>query len=105
MNNRLLGWVGLCMAAGGVTAGFDLILGDIRCGKSKLVLLASDASDRTKKQIVDKCSSHGVKCEDSGFTAAELGHAIGKSECAAISFSGRGCFNKIRDSYINSKTT
>ena len=101
MNNRVLGWIGLCMAAGGVTTGFDLIIGDVRCGKSKLVLLASDASDRTKKQLTDKCSFHNVKCLECEFTGAEIGHAIGKSESAAISFSGRGCFNKIRDYYAN----
>ena len=49
--SAILGWMGLCKAAGGVTSGFDSVLGEVRCGKSKLVMIASDASERTRKQI------------------------------------------------------
>ena len=42
------GYIGLCVAAGGVTTGFDLVLGEIRRGRAKFVLIASDASERTK---------------------------------------------------------
>ena len=97
--NVILGWMGLCKAAGGVTSGFDSVLGEVRCGKSKLVMIASDASERTRKQIKDKCEFHGVKCVECGFSSDEMGHAIGRDSTVAVSFGGKGCFNKIRDYY------
>lgn len=97
--NAILGWMGLCKAAGGVTSGFDSVLGEVRCGKSKLVMIASDASERTRKQIKDKCQFHGVKCVECGFSSEEIGHAIGRDSTVAVSFGGKGCFNKIRDYY------
>lgn len=99
LSNALLKWIGLCKAAGGVTSGFDSVLGEVRCGKSKLVMISSDASDRTRKQLKDKCEFHGVKCVECGFTSDEIGHAIGRGGAVAISFGGKGCFNKIRDYY------
>ena len=33
--SAILGWMGLCKAAGGVTSGFDSVLGEVRCGKSE----------------------------------------------------------------------
>ena len=86
--SAILGWMGLCKAAGGV-----------RCGKSKLVMIASDASERTRKQIKDKCEFHGVKCVECGFSSEEIGRAIGRGSTVAVSFGGKGCFNKIRDYY------
>ena len=99
LSNALLKWMGLCKAAGGVTSGFDSVLGEVRCGKSKLVMIASDASERTRKQIKDKCEFHGVKCVERGFSSGEMGHAIGRDSTVAVSFGGKGCFNKIRDYY------
>ena len=95
LSNALLKWMGLCKAAGGVTS----VLGEVRCGKSKLVMIASDASERTRKQIKDKCEFHGVKCVECGFSSDEMGHAIGRDSTVAVSFGGKGCFNKIRDYY------
>ena len=88
--SAILGWMGLCKAAGGVTSGFDSVLG---------VMIASDASERTRKQIKDKCEFHGVKCVECGFSSEEIGHAIGRDSTVAVSFGGKGCFNKIRDYY------
>ena len=101
----ILGWMGLCKAAGGVTSGFDSVLGEVRCGKAKLVMISADASDRTRKQIKDKCGFHGVKCVECEFTSEELGHAIGRDSAVAVSFGGKGCFNKIRDYYTEKEKT
>ncbi len=85
-------YIGLCASAGGVTTGFDLVLGEIRKGRAKFVLIASDASDRTKKQLTDKCAYYNVKyfiIEE--YSSEAVAHMLGKrSFCAAAAFTGRG---------------
>ena len=84
-------YIGLCRAAGGITTGFDLVLGEVRRKKAVFVLIADDASERTRKQISDKCEFYEVKYFPAGMTAEELAHRIGKkSACAAAAFTGRG---------------
>ena len=84
-------YIGLCKAAGGVIAGSDMVLKAVRGGKAVCVLIAKDASQRTAKQISDKCSfynvKHGVTDEDS----FELGKMIGKSApCAVLALTLKG---------------
>ncbi len=83
--------IGLCMAAGGVTVGFDLILGEIRRGRVKFLLIARDASERTRKQLTDKCRYYNVRFFITQYDSADLAHILGKSAvCAAAAFTGRG---------------
>lgn len=100
--SNILGNIGLCRAAGGVTTGFDSILAEVRSKRAKLVIISSDASERTKKQLRDKCAYYSVKCVETEFSAEELGVSVGKPSAVAVSFNGRGCFNKIRDHYSRS---
>ncbi len=83
--------IGLCRAAGGITMGTDAVLDEVRHGRAKFVLLASDASDRTRKQITDKCNFYHVKLFDSTYTSAALADMLGKrSCCVAAAFTGKG---------------
>ena len=92
-------FIGLCAAAGGVVTGFDLVLGEIRHSRAKFVILASDASDRTKKQITDKCNYYNVKCYTGIYSGDELAGLIGKrSFCAAAAFVGKGPWQAVLDS-------
>ncbi|CAM3075517.1 YlxQ family RNA-binding protein [Sporolactobacillus spathodeae] len=52
--------LGLAKRAGKVVSGEDTVLRSIREQKAKLVLLAEDASDRTKKTITNKCTFYRV---------------------------------------------
>lgn len=84
-------YIGLCMAAGGVKTGVDIVLGEVRSHRAKFVLLASDASDRTKKQVTDKCTYYNVKVFSGGYTGDDIAHLLGKrSSCAAVAFVGKG---------------
>ena len=84
-------YIGLCMAAGGVITGTDLVLGAVRGGKAKFVLIARDASERTKKQLTDKCTYYNVKYHIGEYDGAELAHMLGKkSLCTAAALTGRG---------------
>lgn len=88
MEERL---IGLCMAAGGVTTGFDSVMAEIRGGRAKFLLIASDASDRTKKQLTDKCTYYHTKYRIGPWDSGELARMLGKrASCMAAAFNGRG---------------
>ncbi len=93
-------YIGLCMAAGGVRVGVNSSLEDVRHGKSKLVIVSKDASERSRKQILDKCAFYKIPTADSTFTSAELGQMTGNAPASALSFTGKGCFNKIKEYYL-----
>lgn len=83
--------IGLCRAAGGVTTGFDSVLGEVRKRRAVFVLIADDASDRTRKQLCDKCRYYNVPYFLSDKTATELSDILGKSSvCTAAAFTGKG---------------
>ncbi len=84
-------YMGLCMAAGGVVTGTDSVLAEVRHGRAKFVLVASDASERTRKQLTDKCKTYEVRILYGKTDSAALAQLLGKrSACAAAAFTGRG---------------
>ncbi len=84
-------YIGLCKAAGGVIAGSDLVLKAVRSGKVVCVLIAGDASPRTRKQITDKCTFYNIKYGVTEEDSFELARLIGKSApCAVLGLNGKG---------------
>ncbi|MBE6726379.1 MAG: 50S ribosomal protein L7ae [Ruminococcaceae bacterium] len=93
MTERL---IGLCRAAGGVTVGFDAVLNDVRAGRAKFVLVASDASDRTRKQLKDKCNYYKAPCFEGAWTSEKLAEMLGRrSGCVAAAFTGKGPYESV----------
>lgn len=83
--------IGLCRAAGGVTTGFDSVLTEVRRGRAVFVLIADDASERTVKQLRDKCAFYNVPCFRADMSAERLSDLLGKrSLCVQAAFTGRG---------------
>ncbi len=82
---RLAGMLGLATRAGKLIIGSNLTVAAVReaeylkKGKKTphLVLLATDASDNTKKKIQNCCTYHQVAYFVIPLSASELGHAIG----------------------------
>jgi len=86
-------YIGLCKAAGGITAGSDLVIKAMRGGKILCVIISSDASARTVKQITDKCAFYKVKHSLIDADSLELGRLVGKggnSPCAVAGLTGKG---------------
>ena len=83
---KLLGLLGLCVRAGRAIFGTQLICDTLRDGgEICLVVMASGASDNTKKRLTDRCTYYGVKLLTADVTAEEFGHALGKGgELAAV---------------------
>ncbi len=77
MNDPVLFAVSLAMKAGKLTSGETAVLDSVLKEKAKLVILASDASDNTKKRFHDKCAYRQIPVLEYG-TRETLGHAVGK---------------------------
>ena len=58
MKAQLSKYLGLCAASRSAVCGSELAIGAVRKNPAKvnLMLLASDASARTEKQVTDKCA-------------------------------------------------
>lgn len=94
--SRYLNLLGLAFRAGKCSLGEDAILRDIRSGKAKLVLLAKDTGEQTKKRITDKCKFYHVPYQIVEEERDTLSHAIGKSQRVAIAILDAGFAKKIK---------
>ena len=86
MKKNTLGVIGLAARARGIVIGTNQVLEAIRGKKAKLVLIASDVSDNTLKNITDKSAFYSAKALQIDIPATELGRAVGHSNTAAIAF-------------------
>ncbi|MBO6138032.1 MAG: ribosomal L7Ae/L30e/S12e/Gadd45 family protein [Lachnospiraceae bacterium] len=84
-NDRTLSLLGLAVKAGKVVSGEFSTENSIKRHKAKVVIVAEDASDNTKKKFRDKCKFYKVPIFIYG-TKNTLGHAMGKQDrsCAAV---------------------
>ena len=73
--SRLASMIGLCRRANRLGCGVDTIKDALKTGRAHVVLLASDPSDRTRKQLSDKCRTAGVELIPVSLTKEELGRA------------------------------
>lgn len=80
---KVYSWLGLCMKAKKIVSGDDTTLLEVKKLRTKLVIVASDASKNTKKLFNDKCSYRNIDIFEFG-TKVELGNAIGKSPRAVV---------------------
>lgn len=87
--DKVLGLIGLAKRAGKISCGESACKDAVRFGKSKLIVIASDASANTKKNIEDSCKYYGVYCLRA-YTKEELGHAVGNEFNAALSVNDDG---------------
>lgn len=74
---KAMNLMGLAMRAGKLITGEELTIAEIRKQKAKLVFVATDASENTRKKIKDKSSYYEVPCFEL-FSEAEITQMIGK---------------------------
>ncbi|MBR6806836.1 MAG: ribosomal L7Ae/L30e/S12e/Gadd45 family protein [Clostridia bacterium] len=91
---KLLSLAGLCRRAGGVVPGADSVISQVQRGgkaKTKCVIMSSRATDRTKKQITDKCRSAEVALYVIDADPYDMGEKLGlKSSLAVFALTGKG---------------
>lgn len=81
--SKIEGLLGLCMKAGKLAFGTDSCIDSIKRKKVKLVLVAQDAAQRTKKNFEIICKQNQIPIYFYG-TIEELSKAIGKTNKAVF---------------------
>jgi len=82
-NDQILSMIGLAARAGAVKSGEYSVEKAVKSGRGKLVIVASDASDNTKKMFSDMCRYYHVPLKIYG-TKEDLGLRSGKAYRASI---------------------
>lgn len=82
-NNKLLGLIGIATKAGKISAGSEIVIESIKLKKAKLVIIAQDSSEKTRKNFEFLCNKNDIKlivCE----TIESLSKTIGKKNKAVL---------------------
>lgn len=98
MKDKLLGMLGLCRRAGKVSIGADRCSKSIQNGGAKLVILASDASQNTRKSIENSCAYYKTR-HIYYSDKITLGKNVGTGECGALSVNDENFAKAILDRY------
>ncbi len=94
MNERILSFLGLARRAGKLSLGFDPSVDAIIHGRSKLLLLCEDLSERSRKKITNIVERTGIKVISLDISMNHMGMAIGKTS-GIISVDDEGFANKL----------
>ena len=91
--DRVIGFLGLCMRAGRIVSGQEACVDLVRAGDAALVLLDGGASDNTRKRLGDACHSHDTPAYE--LSPGALGHSIGKAGRMVIALRSDGMTDKL----------
>ncbi|MBR3988482.1 MAG: ribosomal L7Ae/L30e/S12e/Gadd45 family protein [Clostridia bacterium] len=98
MNDKFLNFLGLCRRAGKMKIGCDTVIESVELKNAKLVLMASDISENTKKKVIS--ALNGINCEILNYNKDELSFALGKT-CAVLSVEDEGFAKKLSELISN----
>ena len=94
MNDKILSFIGLAAKAGKLVYGSEAGSAAVRQKRARLVVMACDASENTKKLMHNKCASNNVPiCEYSDVVS--LSKAVGKGTVSVISVTDEGFAKEI----------
>ncbi|MGD9569713.1 MAG: L7Ae/L30e/S12e/Gadd45 family ribosomal protein [Sedimentibacter sp.] len=82
--NKIYSMLGIARKGGNISIGYDVTCLDVKDKKSKLVLIAEDASDKTKKNIQFFCDKYEIKYVEYGEKEI-LGKSLGKKMVSVLS--------------------
>lgn len=100
--NKALGALGLARKAGKCTVGTDLIVDAMRKETGKLLVMASDISDATRKKLTDTASFHHIPYTAPDIPKAVLAARLGKkSELSAALVTDEGFAKMIRNTGVS----
>ena len=83
INNKIYGLIGLARRASKISFGTESSMDSIRKRKAKLVIIAEDAAERTKKNFKIECEKIKIYFRIYG-TIEDLSNAIGQNNKAII---------------------
>jgi ribosomal protein L7Ae-like RNA K-turn-binding protein len=105
MNNQLLSFLGITRKSGNIVFGMDPVKKDLVKGKIKLILITSDISKNSLKEI--QSAAKNVRITQIGNTKDDLNSAVGKYS-AVIGILDRNFAEKISvlaNNTVNSEAT
>lgn len=77
MQDKFLSAIGLARRAGALALGTEQVRDSAKKGLAKIIIVASDVSENTKKEITDTALFYKTDCIISHYTMAELSTAVG----------------------------
>lgn len=92
MNDKFLALIGFASKSGNLSFGADSVKESLKRNKAKLVIIANDISDKSRKEMKFFASRCNVPVLDTEYDIAELSHASGK-KCGIISVNETGFAN------------
>lgn len=101
---KFFGMLGLAKKAGKVSTGAFICDKMIKSKKAKLVILACDASENTKKSISDSCKYYNIQLIKPEVQMEELGYATGGGDRAVVSVNDYNFAKAILDIFISCET-
>ena len=93
-NRKILGLLGLCTRAGKTVFGTEACQEAIIRKKLKLILIAEDAAERTKKNFIYKCEGTNIPVVIFS-NIQEISKAIGQNNKAVIGIKEKNLANEI----------
>ena len=96
VNEKLSGFLGLARKAGKLVFGFDMTADAIRKGTADKVLLSSDCSERTARNIKRIAEENGTEVLILPLTMDEIGYAVAK-RVGVFSVCDSGFSKKIKE--------
>lgn len=93
-NKKILGLLGLCTKAGEICCGTDACIDLIQKNKIKLIIIAGNAADRTKRNFKFLCNKSNIRIVEFG-TIDEISKAIGNKNKAVIGIKNDNLSNEI----------
>lgn len=96
MNEKVYSMIGLAQKAGKLVSGDEICEVTIKSKKCFLVIIAKDASDRTKKKYNDICQYRNIKVLEFG-EKEKLGSQIGKGIRSVVALKDVNFANKIEE--------
>ena len=96
MANKVYAMLGIAEKAGKIASGEFSTEKAIKKKQACLVILASDASENTRKHFSDMCAYRNIPIYLYG-NKEELGHAIGKGTRANLAVTDQGLADSIRE--------
>lgn len=82
--HKIYSMLGIARKGGNISIGFDAACIDIEKNKSALVVIASDASDKTKKNIKFICDKYNCKYIEFGEKEI-IGKSLGRKVVSVLS--------------------
>lgn len=81
--------LGICIRAGKTVKGFDSAVESVKKGTAFCLLTASDASEKTVKEVNFFCGKYGISCFVTEMSKSDIGRLCGK-ETAVIAVTDKG---------------